>query len=58
MAACKLYVRAGTITDYLGTFQSKEKEEQHFNLVRGMLDTFYGAEYEPVYVETKKGKDT
>ena len=58
VAACKLYVRAGNITDYLGTFKNKKKAEQHFNLIRARLDTFYGAEYEPVYVEAKKGKGT
>ena len=56
MGACKLYVRAGNSTDYLGTFKNQEKAAEHFNLIRAILDTRYGPDYKPVYVEAKKGK--
>lgn len=53
--ACNLYYRHSCCTFKVGTFQSREKAEQHWNCIKDTLKDRLG-EVTPVYVEKGKGK--
>ena len=54
--ACKLYVKAGKVDFYLGSFPNQEKAESHYRLIKAKIETEYGTGAKPVYVETGKGR--
>lgn len=54
--SCKLYIKAGSIDFYLGSFPNREKAEGHYRLIRAKVEDEYGTDAKPVYVETGKGR--
>lgn len=54
--ACKLYYKCNGADYQVGTFQNRKKAEAFWNLVKGRLIDRHGADVEPIYVETGKGR--
>ena len=56
MGKCKLYIRSGGLDWFIGNFPNQEKAEAFYNAAIAMIETKYGTNPQPIYVETKKGK--
>jgi len=54
--ACKLYLKLGQDSYYIGTFRNKKKAQTFYKATEAMLKGKMGKGIEPIYVETGKGK--
>lgn len=54
--ACKLYARCGSLDVYLGQFKDQDRASKHWQLVKERLESFYGTDIKPVFVQQGKGK--
>lgn len=53
---CNLYYKHGRYEYRLGSFPTREKAENYWNLVREKLRNELGSDIQPIYVEVKKGR--
>lgn len=54
--ACKLYYKSGRCSYALGTFRNRQKAEEFWYFIHEALMDKIG-QVEPIYVETRKGKE-